>query len=65
MTPEQVGIALAIFGFIIWMIFWCVYGCFGPQYVRCACGEKCRISEDGWHYWKCPECKRSGKLRPL
>jgi len=57
-----VGLSVTV---VIGMIFWCVYSVVGPQFVRCDCGNRCRVSEDGWFYWECDECGESGKAKPF
>lgn len=52
-------------GIVIGIIARCVYSVFGPQFIRCDCGNKCRVSEDGWFYWECDECGESGKAKPF
>lgn len=65
MTPEQITIILILAALYVYAVFKMVHACFGPQYVECACGARCRISENGWFYWKCPECGNSGKAHPF
>ena len=67
MIPELllawiVGFSVTV---VIGMIFWCVYSVAGPQFIKCDCGNKCRVSEDGWFYWECERCGRSGKAKPF
>jgi len=50
---------------VLGLIMLSILSCFGPQYVRCDCGNRCKVSEDGWFYWECEECGESGKAKPF
>jgi hypothetical protein len=63
MTFELLAILAAI-AYVV-AIFLIVRSLFGPQYVTCDCGNRCRVSNDGWFYWKCDACGRSGKANPF
>lgn len=52
-------------GIVIGIIVQCVRSAFGPQYIKCDCGNKCKVSNDGRFYWECDRCGRSGRAKPF
>jgi len=63
----MIELFVVIFGvaFVIGIIVQCVRSAFGPQYVKCDCGNKCRVSSDGCFYWECDKCGQCGNIRSV